>query len=204
MDHELLLANIRGFVPISEQDWQFICSHAIERTFKKGDFLSKEGETSRFTNFIIEGSARVFYIDTSGHEHVVQLGIRGWWISDFASFITQKPGLLYTESLETTSVFSFSYDNFQAIYEKIPLFERFYRLLIQKAYASFQHRMLHNLSLDAEQRYINFMTSYPEMDQQIAQKHIASYLGMSAEFLSKIKKRIYTQAKKKNQATMPS
>lgn len=204
MDSNLLLSNIRSVVPITDCDWQYISSLLTERSFKKGAFLNREGEVNRFTNFIETGSARVFYIDANGHEHVIQLGIRGWWISDFASFITQKKGLLYVEALEATKVLSFSYDSIQTIYEKIPLFERFYRLLIQKAYASFQYRMLQNLSLDAEQRYAQFRESYPEMDAQLSQKHIASYLGMSAEFLSKIKKRLHEKNKTKLHTTISS
>lgn len=195
MEQDLLLSNIRTFVPISQDDWQFVISHAVKRTFRKGAFISREGEVNRYTNFIEEGSARVFYIDSKGAEHVIQLGVRGWWISDFASFITQKKGLLYTEALSPTTVISFSYENVQLIYEKIPVFERFYRLLIQNAYASFQHRVLHNLSMDAEQIYRSFSEAYPALDQQIPQKHVASYLGMSAEFLSKIKKRIHAGRK---------
>jgi CRP-like cAMP-binding protein len=168
-----------------------ILSFAVERKFSRGEFIHKEGDINRFTNFIQSGSARAYYIDAASYEHVVQLGIRGWWISDFASFITQKKGLLYVEALEPTLVTSFSFENFQMIYERIPIFERFYRLLIQKAYASFQYRVLHDMSMDAEQRYLVFSEKYPDMDQQISQKHVASYLGMSAEFLSKIKKRIH-------------
>jgi CRP-like cAMP-binding protein len=191
MDGELLLNNIRQYVPISDEDYQVILGYAVERKFSKGEFIQREGEINRFTNFILSGSARVFYIDAASSEHIIQLGIRGWWISDFASFITQEKGLLYVEALEPTVVTSFSYENFQTIYERIPIFERFYRLLIQKAYASFQHRVLHDLSMDAEQRYLNFCKKHPEMDLQIPQKHVASYLGMSAEFLSKIKRRIH-------------
>jgi CRP-like cAMP-binding protein len=191
MDEDLLLKNIRQNVPITDEDYQVVLAYAVERKFSKGEFIQREGEVNRYTNFIQSGSARVFYIDGASNEHVLQLGIRGWWISDFASFITQKKGLLYVEALEPMVVTSFSYENVQMIYEKIPLFERFYRLLIQKAYASFQYRVLHDLSMDAEQRYINFSNKHPEMDQQISQKHVASYLGMSAEFLSKIKKRIH-------------
>jgi CRP-like cAMP-binding protein len=191
MDQDLLLNNIRQYVPITDEDFQVILAFAVDRKFNKGEFIQREGEVNRYTNFIQSGSARVYYIDGASSEHVIQLGIRGWWISDFASFITQRKGLLCVEALEPTLVTSFSYENIQLIYEKVPLFERFYRLLIQKAYASFQYRVLHDLSLDAEQRYINFNTKHPEMDQQISQKHVASYLGMSAEFLSKIKKRIH-------------
>jgi CRP-like cAMP-binding protein len=120
----------------------------------------------------------------------VQLGISKWWTGDFTSFITQQPGMMYTESLEQTDLLSLSYDNLQKVYERVPKMERFFRLLIQKAYAAFQKRVLQSLSMDAEQRYIAFRNAYPEMDQQISQKHIASYLGMSPEFLSTIKKRI--------------
>lgn len=191
-------------VPITDEDWQFISSLVMERDFRKGAFISREGEVNRFTNFIQKGSARVYYIDVNGHEHVIQLGIRGWWVSDFASFSNQQAGLLYTEALEPTRVTSLSYEHMQLIFEKIPLFERFYRLLIQKAYASFQHRVLQGLSLDAEQRYILFREKHPEMDAQLPQKHIASYLGMSAEFLSKIKKRLHEKLKKHQRSTTAS
>ena len=195
METDLLLTNIRSIIPITDSDWQLVSSMAVHRSFQKKEFISREGEVNRFTNFIEEGSARVFYIDGKGQEHVIQLGIPGWWTSDFASFTTQKKGLLTTEALEPTKIISFSYDHLQLIYDRIPVFERFYRLLIQNAYASFQHRMLQNLSMDAEQRYLLFCERYPDMDARIPQKHIASYLGMSAEFLSKIKKRIHGRIK---------
>jgi CRP-like cAMP-binding protein len=97
---------------------------------------------------------------------------------------------MYTEALEKTTTLSFSYDELQTLYEKVPKMERFFRLLIQSAYASFHKRTLQALSMDAEQRYLAFAAAYPEMDQQISAKHIASYLGISPEFLSTIKKRI--------------
>lgn len=197
MDQDFLLCNIRSSVPVNDADWEYISSLGIQRQFKKGQLISREGEVSRFTNFIEAGAIRVFYIDNDGKEHVVQLGIRGWWISDFASFINQQPGLFYVESLELTSVISFSYENIQDIFEKVPVFERFYRLLIQKAYSSFQYRMLQSLTMDAEQRYLQFRKRHADIDVQLSQKHIASYLGISAEFLSKIKKRIHQKTRSK-------
>lgn len=195
MEQELLLSNFRRFVSITDEEWQIASSLVAERTFKKGELINREGEVNRFTHFIESGSVRVFYISNDGQEHVVQLGIRGWWIGDFPSFITQSKGMLYTEALEPTKTLAFSYENLQTLYQQIPLFERFFRLLIQKAYVSFQYRILHNMSMDAEQRYKIFSETYPLLDQQISQKHIASYLGMSAEFLSKVKKRIHNKRK---------
>lgn len=191
MPHELLFDNFRRHIALSAADEQAIVSLLTPRVFKKGQFITTEGEINRYTNFITRGSARVYYIDHEGHEHVIQLGIQNWWVGDYPSFISQQPGILYTEALQPTETLSFAYENQQKLYEQVPKTERFFRILTQRAYAAFQRRMLQSLSMDAEQRYIAFQQAYPELDQQIAQKHIASYLGMSAEFLSKIKKRVW-------------
>jgi CRP-like cAMP-binding protein len=190
MNHQLLLDSFKTYVNLTKEEEDFVLQHVVVRRFRRGDFLNVEGEINRFTNFIIKGSARVFYIEPNGHEHVVQLGINNWWVGDFPSFIMQTKASMFTEALETTEVLSISYDQLQLVYESVPKMERFFRLLIQKAYASFHRRVLESLGMDAEQRYIAFRNTYPEMDLQISQKHIASYLGMTPEFLSLIKKRI--------------
>ena len=190
MPHELLLENFRRYVALDADEEALAVSLTTSRVFKKGQFINAEGEIIRYTTFITSGSARVFYTDHNGQEHVIQLGIKSWWVGDYPSFITQKPGFLYTEALQPTEILAFSYENMQILYDRVPKMERFFRLITQKAYAAFQTRMLQNLSMDAEQRYLAFRAAYPDLEQQIAQKHIASYLGMSAEFLSKIKKRV--------------
>lgn len=187
---DLLLNHLKKHIQLTEAEELVILSAHVTRRFKRGDFLTKEGEVNRYTNFIVSGSAKVYYIDQAGQEHIIQLGIQEWWIGDYSSFITQTKGMLYTEALSATETASFSYDILQELYFQVPALERFFRLLTQNAYAAFHKRVLESLSMDAEQRYTAFRESYPEMDQQLSQKDIASYLGMSAEFLSKIKKRI--------------
>lgn len=193
-----ILHHLKKFIELTESEEQLIIDHLTPRTFKRGEFLTKEGEVNRYTNYIVSGATRVYYIDQTGQEHVIQLGMTDWWTSDFSSFITQSKGILYTEALEKTEVLSFSYDHLQELYRQVPAMERFFRLLIQKAYAAFQRRVLESLSMDAEQRYLAFRELYPDMDQHLPQKHIASYLGMSAEFLSKIKKRIVEKQRSKS------
>lgn len=193
MPYELILENFRRHIALSPDEERILVSLLTPRAFKKGQFITSEGEINRYTNYITRGSARVYYLDRGGQEHVIQLGIKDWWIGDYPSFIMQQPGLLFTEALEPTEILALSYENQQKLYEQVPRTERFFRLLTQRAYAAFQQRMLQNLSMDAEKRYLSFREAYPELEQQIAQKHIASYLGMSAEFLSKIKKRIVRQ-----------
>ncbi len=190
MNTDLLLSNFRQYINLTTEEEREVLQHVIERRFKRGDFINAEGEVNRFTNFIVAGSARVYFIDSEGYEHVVQLGISQWWVGDFPSFIMQTPATMYTEALEKTTTLSLSYDDLQTLYEKVPKMERFFRMLIQKAYASFHRRTLQALSMDAEQRYLAFADAYSEMNQQISAKHIASYLGISPEFLSTIKKRI--------------
>ena len=190
MNTDLLLSNFKQYIDLTVDEEHEILQYLQERPFKRGDFINVEGEVNRFTNFIAAGSARVYFIDAEGYEHVVQLGIKGWWVGDFPSFIMQTPATMYTEALEKTTTLSFSYNDLQTLYDKVPKMERFFRLLIQRAYASFHKRTLQALSMDAQQRYLAFVSAYPEMDQQISAKHIASYIGISPEFLSTIKKRI--------------
>lgn len=197
MEYQNLYKNIIRHVELTEQEWTFIASKVSPRNFKRGEYLNIPGEINKYTNLIIKGSVRVFYIDHNGYEHNVQLGLTDWWTGDFASYISQQPGLFYVEAMEATEVLSFSYENLQIVFKEAPIMERFFRLLTQKAYSSFQMRVISNLSDDAEERYIAFRNKYPDMEQKIAQKHIASYLGISAEFLSKIKKRIAERELKK-------
>ena len=193
MDQALLTENIRKYIDLTPSEEQEIWKRTTKRQFKRGEFINVEGEVNRYTNFIIAGSSRVYYIDMAGVEHAVQLGIEGWWVGDFPSFITQTPATMFTEALEKTSVIAFSYDDLQEAYATVPKMERFFRILIQKAYASFHKRTLEALSLNAEERYLSFSETYPLLDQRISQKHIASYLGMTPEFLSTLKKRILTK-----------
>lgn len=194
--YQLILENFKRFIALTPTEEQLLTSLLIPRSFKRGAFITAEGEVNRYTNFITEGCVRVYYLDTAGQEHVIQLGIKEWWVGDYPSFITQQPGYLFTEALKPTKVLSLSYEGQQQLYDQAPQTERFFRLLTQRAYVSFQLRVLHNLSMDAEKRYLAFQEAYPALEQQIAQKHIASYLGMSAEFLSRIKKRIVQKKRK--------
>lgn len=115
-----ILHHLKKFIELTESEEQLIIDHLTPRTFKRGEFLTKEGEINRYTNYIVSGAARVYYIDQVGQEHVVQLGISDWWTGDFSSFITQTKGILYTEALEKTEVLSFSYEHLQEVYRQVP------------------------------------------------------------------------------------
>jgi CRP-like cAMP-binding protein len=135
----------------------------------------------------VSGCARTFYPDEKGHEHVVMLAIENWWTADLGSFITQTPADYNVQCLESTDVLQFSHDDLDQLYRDVPKMERFFRLIVQNAYVAAQKRIVHNLSLPAKERYLRFREKYPSIEQRVPQYMIASYLGMTKEFLSKIR-----------------
>lgn len=199
MLHDLLFTSIEKHVSLSEQDKNILREAFTLRKVKKGQFLVHEGAVDRNQIFIIKGSVITYFIDLNGHEHIIQFGIEGWWIGDLQSYIFQQPATCNVEALEDTEVLEAPYDKVQQLYESIPRFERYHRIITQLGYAAFQQRMLQNLSMSAEDRYIAFHKKYARLELRFPQKIIASYLGMSAEFYSKLKKKIASQEKLKFQ-----
>lgn len=194
--HDLLLTSIEKHVALSEADKNYIRSAFTSRKFKKGQFLVHEGSVCRNQMFIIKGSVITYLIDLEGHEHIVQLGIEGWWIGDFQSYVFQQPAMCNVQAIEDTEILEASYEKIQKLYEEVPQYDRFHRILIQFAYVAFQQRMLQNLSMRAEDRYLAFKGKYPKVELRLPQKYIASYLGITPEFLSKIKKKINSRDRK--------
>jgi CRP/FNR family transcriptional regulator, anaerobic regulatory protein len=194
--HDLLLTSIEKHVPLNEKDKDYIRSVFTPRKFKKGQFLVHEGSVCRNQMFITKGSVITYLIDLDGHEHIVQLGIEGWWIGDFQSYVFQQPAMCNVQAIEDTEILEASYEKVQNLYEVVPKYDRFHRILIQYAYVAFQQRTLQNLSMRAEDRYLAFKGKYPKLELRLPQKYIASYLGITPEFLSKIKKKINSRDRK--------
>lgn len=189
MKTALLIESLEKHILLSEADKDLIVSALRERKVKKGQFLLHEGAVSRCTNFVIEGSLCTYFIDLNGKEHIVQFAIEGWWISDLNSFIMQEPATFNVQAIEDSVVLELSFDNLEILYKKVPKMERYFRVITQRAFVSFQQRIVQNISLSAEERYLAFQAKYPKLELRIPQKLVAAYLGISAEFLSKIKKR---------------
>lgn len=188
-----LIEYISNSIDLTQDDVDVIKEHTKHRSYLKGQFIVQQGDICRNESFVINGCAKTFHIDSEGQEHIVTFAIEDWWASDFGSFITQTPADYNVQCLENTEVIQFSYENLQLMFDKIPKMERFVRLTAQKAYVASQKRIVRNFSMSAKEQYLNFKALYPQIEQRVPQYMIASYLGITKEFLSKIKSQITSE-----------
>ncbi|MBY0535606.1 MAG: Crp/Fnr family transcriptional regulator [Chitinophagaceae bacterium] len=188
--YELILKNISRFVTLTPEEIQYFTSTLKEKKLKKRQFLVQEGDVCRSTYFVNKGCLRSYYTDKDGVEHNIQFSIEDWWAGDMASFITQKPSKISVIALEDSDLLVLDRQVQEDVFAKIPKFERFFRNLLQNAFVSAQERILANLSETAEERYLNFRKKYPEMDRRLPQNQIASFLGVTPESLSRIRRAI--------------
>ncbi len=190
MDISLLITHLSKRIILTENDKSFIQSELNTEFLKKGEFLLEQGDVCKKTSFVIEGCVKTYHTDKNGSEHVVAFAIEDWWTGDLASFTTNAPSDYSVKCLEDTTVVHFSKKNYEALHAQIPLFEKFLTDLYSSAYVNAQKRLVNNFSLTAKESYIEFRKKYPQFEQRIPQYLIASYLGITKEFLSKIRKEI--------------
>jgi CRP-like cAMP-binding protein len=148
----------------------------------------KEGQICKFIYFVHTGALRAFHIDKGSKEATMMFAVADWWITDMFCFLNEKPAMVHIEAIEDSCIIQLSKANLENLYCNVPKFERFFRILMQNAYTREQLRVIENLSLSAEHRYKNFLLKYPQIANAVTQKQIASYLGITPEFLSAIRR----------------
>ena len=136
----------------------------------------------------MKGAFRSYIIDDEGKEHTVQIALEDWFVSDFYSYITQTPATLFVEALEDSTILQMTYDDIEGLCKEIHALSEYFRITTERAFAFSRKRALSNLSLTAEERYLELLNRYPNMIKRVPQKVIASYLGFTPEFLSKIRR----------------
>jgi CRP-like cAMP-binding protein len=185
-----ILSNISKHIQLDEQETAFFLSLLKHHVLKKKEMLLRTGEVCRYENFVVKGCLRSYYLDDNGVEHIVMFAIENWWISDLYSLLTQSPARFSIESMEETELLQISKDDLELLYQKVPKFDRLYRILFQNAFIAQENRITQNLSLTGEQRYLEFQQKYPTLEQRVPQKQIAAFLGMTPEFLSMIRRKL--------------
>ena len=189
-----ILNNIKRYVSLNEEDEKQFIAIVITTNIKRRQFIVQPNFTCSHQTYVFKGAFRSYFVNDEGMEHTIQFAIEDWFISDFNSYVNQSPASLFVEALEDSTVQQIAYEDVENLCDKNPKFERFFRLVAQKSFAYSQRRVLSNLGKSAEERYIEFLNLYPAIVQRVPQYVLASYLGMSAEFLSKIRKRITTKS----------
>ena len=187
---ELILKNIEQHVTLTAQEKELFLSKIEIHHYKAKTILLNSGAICKHSYFVNSGILRSFNINDNIVEHVLTFACEGWWIGDMYSLLSQKPGNLFIEVLEDAEVVLLSKENQEILYREIPKLERFFRILTENSLVANQERLMDNLSLTAEERFEKFCKKYPTLIQKIAQKQIASYLGVTPEFFSKMKSKM--------------
>lgn len=188
-----LLAYINKYITLTKDEEAYLDSKMVYRKYQKGQYLVQQGDVCKYECFVVSGCSKTSYIDEQGQEHIIMFSVEDWWTSDMGSFINQTPADFNIQFLENTQLIAISHDIIEDLYSQIPKLERFFRQVVEKAYIASQKRIVRNLSMTAKDRYLYFKEQYPEIEQRIPQYMVASYLGITKEFLSKIKSQLLTE-----------
>lgn len=188
--YQNIIDHISRYVHLDEHEQKQLISIIRTTRVKKRQFIDQPGFISSFRNYVYQGAFRSYLIDNEGKDHTIQIALEDWFISDFYSYITQTPATLYVEALEDSIIFQMKYEDIEGLCKEIHSLSEYFRITTERAFAYSRKRALANLSMTAEERYLDLLNRYPEMIQRIPQKIIASYLGMTPEFMSKIRARL--------------
>lgn len=193
-NYQNILNNIKRYVSLTEDDEQQFSAIVRTTTIKRRQFIVQPNFICTHQTYVLKGTLRSYFVNEEGIEHTIQFAIEDWFISDFNSYLNQEPASLFVEALENSIVQQIAYEDVEKLCDNNPKFERFFRLVAQKSFAFSQRRVLSNLGKSAEERYLEFYNLYPSIVQRVPQYALASYLGMSPEFLSKIRKRLASKS----------
>ena len=187
--HELLIKHISNYIRLDKEEANYFTSLLRNRKVKKGDFLLRRGETARYDSFVNKGFLKATFVDKNGKEHLVQFAEENSWITDYDSFTNSTPSNLEIIAIEDSELLQIEHDQLAQLFDRIPKFERFYRLVNEQNFISLFRCLISLLSNSAEERYQVFKQKYPRLINRIPQHQIASFIGISPEYLSRIRSR---------------
>ncbi|MEO0338860.1 MAG: Crp/Fnr family transcriptional regulator [Bacteroidota bacterium] len=184
-----LFENIRRYVKLTSEEEARVVDIITVTRVRKRQYLIQPGFVCHYRNYIAQGAFRVFYLDQDGKEHTVSIGVEDWFVSDFYSYITRTPATYFAEALEDSLVLQLHYDKIEPLCSEIHSLSEYFRKTTERAFAYSRRRVISSISKSAEERYYEYVEKYPNIANRVPQYILASYLGVSAEFLSKIRSR---------------
>jgi CRP-like cAMP-binding protein len=191
--HEQLKTALARHITLTDSEFEHFSSHFTERKMRKKQYILQQGDVAKHLFFVNKGCLRSFETDDTGKEHVIQFSIENWWVSDMDSNLSQLPSQLNIECLENCELLQIDIQNLEKLYLGMPNLERFFRIITQNALVVSQRRLLSVMSKSALQRYLDFSDRYPLFMQRLPNHHIASYLGITPESLSRLRKEYATR-----------
>ncbi len=186
----LLRRHIEKRVPLTDEEFNICTEFFTRRTIRKHQFLLNEGEVCRYLGYVNSGCMREYTIDNKGAEHIIQFAIEDWWVSDLNSFLSGLPATYNIEALHDSELLLLEKSSREQLLNACPKMERFFRILLESNYIATHQRVVASLSDSAEERYLKFIKTYPELYEKIPQHYIASYLGITPQSLSRIRKEL--------------
>ena len=190
METNPLIEYFSRLLPLNEEEKLAVETVFKERRIKRRQFILQEGDVCKLNTFVVEGCFKMYMVDTKGKEHNLQFAIENWWIGDIGSFHSGQPSKLYIEAIENAVILQITKEDQLQLFVENPQFNRIFRVMTENALVSTQRRILQNISSTAEERYLDFTQRYPHFFNRISNVQIASYLGVTPEFLSTIRKRL--------------
>jgi len=185
---EVLFKAINEKVLLTEEEQALCKTFFTPKKLRKKQYLLQQDDVCRYTAFVERGALKSYTVDDKGNEHIIQFALEGWWVSDIYSFITSEPASYNIDALEECELLLLSQSSNEAMLKKLPKMERYFRILSQNALVAMQRRMVGSLSQSAEEKYNNLLSTYPDIVQRVPQHMIASYLGITPETVSRIRK----------------
>lgn len=190
MNIKPLLSHFENYLSLDSQEINSLETRLSERNIKRRQYILQQGDVCTHYTFVVEGCFKMYKVDKQGREHNIQFAIENGWISDLGSFYTETSSDLYIEAIEKSTILQISKPDLLYLFTHFPKFDRNFRVLVENAFINLQKRVLHNISSTAEERYLDFLSTHPNLFNRISNVQIASYLGVTPEFLSTIRKRI--------------
>ena len=184
---EPLISYFERLIPLNKEEKELVNKVFHSRLFRKRQYVLQEGDICTQFNFVVRGCLRSYKIDEKGNIYVLQFAAENNWINDLGSFHNIKPSALNIDALEDTVVLQISLDDLIVLYTQAPKFHRIFRVLIENAFIRLQERLLQNISSTAEERYQSFLDLYPHLANRLSQVQIAAFIGVTPEFLSRLR-----------------
>ena len=190
---DLLRQHIEKRTHLAEHEFDIVKNYFVPRKLRKKQFLLNEGEVCRYIGFVNSGCMREYTIDSRGNEHIIQFAIEDWWVSDLNSFLSGEPAEYNIDALQDSEILLLEKSARDKLLDECPKMERFFRILIESNHVANHRRITDSLSTSAEEKYLKFIKTYPKLFELVSQNQIASYLGITPQSLSRIRKELSQQ-----------